>query len=292
MIFMKYIKWVNRNINKLENKTVVITGATGSIGLSTTKYLAHLNANIVIAVRNSKKGNQLIEDLKKLYPSVNISMMIVDFSSIESVDKFIEELKSVNMDYYITTAGVYHLPEIITKDGMEIHYETNYFNQIRVIESLSKDLPVIVVSSISHKKCRIDFENHMGIGVKNRTAVYGRSKRLLNFHLLNLKNQGYDIRITHPGVSATSLFASEKGGFGKLFNALIVPLMKIIFHSPDKSSLTVLYGLNDSIELGKEIGPGGLFAVWGYPKVLKLSKKLQNVEKQNKIIDFYNSHKK
>ena len=289
---MKYIKWVDKNINKLNNKTVVITGATGSIGLATTKYLAHLNANIIIAVRNSKKGNMLIDDVKNLYPCVNISMMLVDFSSVESVDEFIKKLKNVNIDYYITTAGVYHLPEKITKDGMEIHYETNYFNQIRVIESLGKELPIIVVSSISHKKCRVNFENQMSLGVKNRTAVYGRSKRLLNFHLLNLKSQGYDIRITHPGISATSLFASEKGGFGKLFNCLIVPLMKVIFHSPDKSSLTVLYGLNDKVELGKEIGPGGLFAVWGYPKVLKLSKKLQNIDKQNKIISFYNCDKK
>ena len=122
--------------------------------------------------------------------------------------------------------------------------------------------------------------------------MYGRSKRLLNYHLLYLKEQGYDIRITHPGVSATSLFASEKGGFGKLFNAIIVPLMKIIFHSPDKSSLTVLYGLNDEVEYGKEIGPGGLFAVWGYPKVLKLSKKMQDKERQEKVVELYNSHKK
>ena len=158
--------------------------------------------------------------------------------------------------------------------------------------ALNKELPILVVSSISHKKCRVDFNNHMSLGVKNRTKVYGRSKRLLNYHLLYLKEQGYDIRITHPGVSATSLFASEKGGFGKLFNAVIVPLMKIIFHSPDKSSLTVLYGLNDEVEYGKEIGPGGLFAVWGYPKVLKLSKKMQDKERQEKVVELYNSHKK
>ena len=86
---MKYTKWVNKYIDRLDNKTVVITGATGSIGISTTMYLAHLNANIIIAVRNSKKGNKLIEDVKRLYPESNISMMIVDFSSVESVDYFI-----------------------------------------------------------------------------------------------------------------------------------------------------------------------------------------------------------
>ena len=67
--------------------------------------------------------------------------------------------------------------------------------------------------------------------------------------------------------------------------------MKIIFHSPDKSSLTVLYGLKDKVEYGKEIGPKGLFAVWGYPKVLKLSKKLKNEDNQNKIVEYYYSKK-
>ena len=292
MIDMKYIKWVNKNIKSLENKTIVITGATGSIGIYTTKYLAYLKANVIIAVRNAKKGNLLIEEIKKDFPDCNISMMLVDFSSIESVDNFSNELAKINMDYYITTAGVYHLPETVTKDGLEIHYETNYYNQIRVIERLNKDLPVTVVSSISHKKCRIDFDNIMSLGVKNRTKVYGRSKRLLNYHLVNLKNKGYDIRITHPGISATSLFASEKGGFGKLFNLFIVPIMKLIFHSPDKASLPVLLGLNEEVEVCKEIGPKGLFNAWGYPKVVKLSKKLLDEQKQTKIIEYYNSLKK
>lgn len=289
---MKYIKWVNKNINSLENKNIVVTGATGSIGIYTVKYLAYLKANIIIAVRNEKKGNALIENIKNDFPDCNISMMLVDFSSIESVDNFSNELAKINMDYYITTAGVYHLPETVTKDGLEIHYETNYYNQIRVIERLNKDLPVTVVSSISHKKCRIDFDNIMSLGVKNRTKVYGRSKRLLNYHLVNLKNKGYDIRITHPGISATSLFASEKGGFGKLFNLFIVPIMKLIFHSPDKASLPVLLGLNEEVEVCKEIGPKGLFNAWGYPKVVKLSKKLLDEQKQTKIIEYYNSLKK
>ena len=289
---MKYIKWVNKNIKPIENKTVVITGATGSIGIYATKYLAYLKANIIIAVRNAKKGNALIDEIKRDYPDCNIRMMIVDFASIESVDNFSNELLKIKMDYYITTAGVYHLPETVTKDGLEIHYETNYYNQIRVIERLDKDLPVIVVSSISHKKCRIDFDNLMSLGVKNRTKVYGRSKRMLNYHLMNIKNKGYDIRITHPGISATSLFNSEKGGFGKLFNTLIVPIMKILFHSPDKACLSVLLALNEEVALCKEIGPKGLFNAWGYPKVVKLSKKLLNEEKQLKILDYYDSIKK
>ena len=64
---MKYLKWVNKNIDSLENKNIVITGATGSIGIYTTKYLAYLKANIIIAVRNFKKGNKLIEEIKQQF---------------------------------------------------------------------------------------------------------------------------------------------------------------------------------------------------------------------------------
>ena len=49
---------------------------------------------------------------------------------------------------------------------------------------------------------------------------------------------------------------------------------------------------NKLVELCKEIGPKGLFNAWGYPKVVKLSKKLLDQEKQIKIIDFYQSIKK
>ena len=287
----RYLKWLFKHVSDIKGKTFVVTGATGSIGKAVTRYLSFKGASIIIAVRNRTKGNDLINELRKEFSNNDYYLEIVDFSSIESTKCFVNNLSSYKIDYFISTAGVYHLPQKITDDGMEIHYETNYYNQIKVIESLGKKLKYIIVSSLSHRYTKIDFENIMSLSVKNRTKVYARSKRLLNYHLVYLINQGFDIRITHPGVSPTSLFAVEKGGFGKLFSKLIFPLMKLVFHSPEKGALTVLYAIDNVPKYGKEIGPRGLFGVWGYPKVVSLPKALQKEEKQLMVIECYNLSK-
>ena len=51
----KYLKYINKNLPRIEGKTVVITGGTGGIGFHITKYLAYLGAKVILAARNKDK---------------------------------------------------------------------------------------------------------------------------------------------------------------------------------------------------------------------------------------------
>lgn len=213
-----YYNWINKNSKSLKNKNVIVLGATGSIGIETCKYLSYLNANIYIAVRNKDKGNKLINELKEEYPDNNYYLLIVDLSSSNSVNNFINEIKRIDIDYFISCAGIYHLNKKILDDNLEIHFATNYFNQIRIVESISdlvlkRNGKIIVLGSISYRFNKVDFSDIMSLNTSNKTKVYARSKRLLVIHLLKLIKKGSPIIIAHPGVCPTTLFASEKGGF-------------------------------------------------------------------------------
>ena len=96
---------------------------------------------------------------------------------------------------------------------------------------------------------------------------------------LSIKNEieenTIDINIVHPGVCATELFTKSHS---KLFNNVIYPLMKFIFHSPKKAALTIIKGVFTETKFNEWIIPGGLFGVWGYPKVKKMKKSIYDLD--------------
>lgn len=294
MVKTRYKKWIDKNCSSLNGKTIVVLGASGSIGKEIVDIISSLSANVILAIRSLSKGENLLKEMKEKYPSINYKILLVDMASRESIDAFVEELKKIDIDYFISCAGVYHLPKKILNDGLEIHFATNYFNHIYLIENIedrfkNDNKKIIIMESISHRFYKIDFSDLMSLKTKNKTKVYARSKRLLVFHTLNKIRNGSPIVLTHPGISATTLFSSEKGGFSKLFNKLIFPIMKIIFMHPRKAALSVIYSLYNDVNYGKQVGPRGLFHIWGYPKIYKFSKNLLNKSKQEKILKLYKS---
>ncbi len=289
----KYQKWIDDNCSSLSDKTIVVLGATGSIGKEIVDIISSLSANVIIAVRSASKGEALILEMQKKYPQINYKLLLVDMSNRDSIDSFVKEIKQVKVDYFISCAGVYHLNQKILDDGLEIHFATNYFNHIYLIENIEAhikkdDGKIIIMESISHRFFKINFNDLMSLKIKNKTKVYARSKRLLVYHTLNKINNGSPLILCHPGISATSLFSSEKGGFSSTFNKLIVPIMKKIFISPKKASLSVILSLFKDVPYGYQVGPRGLFHIWGYPKIYKFARTLKNKNKQEKIVELYN----
>ena len=72
---------------------------------------------------------------------------------------------------------------------------------------------------------------------------------------------------------ATELFTKSHS---KIFNLIVYPLMKIVFHSPRKAALNIIKGIFVETSENEWIVPKGLFGVWGYPKVAKMKKILYN----------------
>ncbi len=69
----------------MNNKTVLITGATGGIGKQTAIALAKLGFTVVITGRNKTNGLQAVEDIKNISQNKNIDLIIGDLSVLEGV---------------------------------------------------------------------------------------------------------------------------------------------------------------------------------------------------------------
>jgi hypothetical protein len=168
----------------------------------------------------------------------------------------------------------------------DITFVTNFISPIYLTQYLCNRLPNLIVvqtASISYLFSKLNFDDIETLKCKNKTTRYGRSKRLLILSTLTLQNKvNNSIFLTHPGVSTTSLFNSSKGGFGKAFDKIIVPIMKVIFMKPEKAALSIALAPSYKYEKERFIGPRGLFQVWGYPKQRKLKfKSFKNIEQKN-----------
>ncbi len=196
-ILMKkqYLNWVNKNIDtkKLENKTLLITGGNSGIGLEVIKYCALLKMNIILTVRSPSKGEKTINDITALFPSVNIRYLLLDTSSIESINSFVNKIKEENIDfdYFYNNAGTFNLPKQLTEDGYERVIMTNFLGPFLLISklhdyflALNHPLQLILTTSITSKHARICYEDFTSLSATTKFNTYAESKlAIVHFYL-------------------------------------------------------------------------------------------------------------
>ncbi|KAK4166280.1 hypothetical protein QBC43DRAFT_258756 [Cladorrhinum sp. PSN259] len=79
----------------LSGKTALITGATTGIGYHAAHHLLSLNlSHLILAVRNTEKGNTVASELRSKYPSATVTVEELEMSSSASILSFISRLKS------------------------------------------------------------------------------------------------------------------------------------------------------------------------------------------------------
>ena len=94
----------------LENKNIILTGATGGIGDAIVETLQSLKANILVTGTNENK----LENLRKKYK--NLIAIKQDISNHDEIEGFIDKCNSeleCKIDVLINNAG-------ITKDNLSI----------------------------------------------------------------------------------------------------------------------------------------------------------------------------
>lgn len=284
---MNVKKWIEKNCNDLTDKRIVISGATGGIGIHISTILASLNANLIFLGRDSDKTEKLKIYLQSLYPNIKIDIIDADLSSFESVKKCVENLKKYNkIDAIIHNAGIYNVPIQSTDFGFNNVFSVNFLapyyitKQILPLLEKSDMAKVVIVGSIAHNYSHIDVNDIDFSTRKKPSKIYGNSKRFLMFSMYELfKNKDkVKLSVTHPGITSTNM----TNHYPKYVYALIKYPMKVIFIPPRKASLSIIKGVFDNTNYHYWIGPK-LLNIWGYPKTRKL--KTCSIDESKKIFD-------
>lgn len=78
-------KWTAENIVSQKGKTAIVTGSSGGIGYETARVLANKGAEVVIAVRNRKRGENALEKIKDQNSEAKANLMLLDLADLKSV---------------------------------------------------------------------------------------------------------------------------------------------------------------------------------------------------------------
>src|SRR5829696_2478466 len=264
-------KWTPQDLPSLDGRTVLITGATSGIGRAAALELARVGARVVMAVRNTERGEQVAAQM-----GGRGEVRHLDLTDLASVRAFAAGWDG-DIDVLINNAGVMAVPEGRTKDGFETQIGTNHLGHFALTGLLLGHVRerVVTIASGAHRMAKIDLQDlNWEQRSYKRWPAYGQSKLanlLFTFELQRrLAEAGSPVRAVaaHPGYAATEL-QSRTGNV--LQNAGMAILNRVIAQSSEQGAWPTLYAATQDIPGASYVGPDGRGELRGHPTLVSPS---------------------
>jgi NAD(P)-dependent dehydrogenase (short-subunit alcohol dehydrogenase family) len=285
-------KWTAADVPDQTGRVAIITGSNTGLGYDTALILAGRGARVVLAVRDTDKGNAAAARIVGAKPGADVAVQPLDLGSLQSIRTSAEELKAAypRIDLLINNAGVmYPSPRQTTKDGFELQFGTNHLGHFALTGLLLENLlpvdgsRVVTVSSVGHRIiAKIHFDDLQFERSYNRVAAYGQSKlaNLMFTYELQRRLGGHDestiALAAHPGFSDTELMRHLPG--------FLQPLTPLVAQNPAMGALPTLRAATDPTAHGAEYyGPDGIGETRGHPKVVKSSEQSHDQDIQGRL---------
>lgn len=233
----------------LEGKTVLITGATGGIGLAAAVAMARQGAHLVLVGRNQTRGLDAISEIRRRAGSDRAEFLRADFSSLAEVRRLALALVAEDRPLHVlvNNAGTMNTSRKLTIDGFEEMFAVNHLAHFLLTRLLLPRLQacapsrIVHVASNAHSFCKeIRWHDLSHEREFSAFPAYGHSK-LANILFSNelarrLRGTGVTSNALHPGAVATGI-GSNNGIAGR-----VVPLLlKPFFRSPARGAATTIY---------------------------------------------------
>lgn len=202
----------------LSGKVIIVTGCTSGTGLFTAGQLVKQKATVVMASRNTEKGEATASKAGGVF-------MRLDLASLQSVRDFCKQFLAGydRLDVLVNNAGVMVCPLSHTPDGFEMQMGTNHFGHFLLTELLrdilEKSAPSRVVNlascgaapcspQITKLGCEIDFADlHWQTRKYEKGEAYAQSKlaNVLHAQEIAKRYKGVTAYSLHPGWVKTEL---------------------------------------------------------------------------------------
>lgn len=173
----------------LENKVIVITGATSGIGFAAAKELAQKGAVVIGVGRSPERSQSAQEKIKATSPHGQVKFMLADLSSQQQIrqlaveiSEWLQKVGVAKIDVLVNNAGMVTTWYTATEDGYETQFAVNHLAPFLLTHELmpfleaAPEARILTVSSNSHRRMRIKWRDVMLRRSYNTLLAYKQSK--------------------------------------------------------------------------------------------------------------------
>jgi NAD(P)-dependent dehydrogenase (short-subunit alcohol dehydrogenase family) len=207
----------------LSAKLAVVTGASDGVGLELAARLAAAGAEVIMPVRNRRKGEAAVAKIRQRFPRAVLTLHDLDLSSLASVAALGAALRTDNRPIHllINNAGVMTPPERqTTADGFELQFGSNHLGHFALVRHLMPLLRagqarVTSQLSVAANQYAVNWDDPNWERSYRAGRAYSQSKIALGLFGLELDRRsaaagwGITSNISHPGIAPTNLLAAH-----------------------------------------------------------------------------------
>jgi len=247
-------EWTAADLPSFSGRTVIVTGANSGLGLVTARELIRVGAKVVLAVRNTAKGDEAAAGM-----SGDVEVRKLDLQDLASVRAFADGVDGV--DVLVNNAGIMAVPYAQTVDGFESQIGTNHLGHFALTNLLLPKVTdrVVTVSSMFHWMGRVNLKD---LNWKARPysawGAYSQSKLANLLFTSELQRRaaaaGSSVLAlaAHPGYSDTNL---QGHSAGRISGALMNAGNRLMATDADFGARQTLYAASQDLPGDTYIGP-------------------------------------
>jgi NAD(P)-dependent dehydrogenase (short-subunit alcohol dehydrogenase family) len=261
--------FTTEDIPAMTGRTVIVTGANSGIGRAAAKALAAKGARVVLAVRNTDKGQAAASQM-----SGTPEVRRLDLASLGSIREFAAGWDG-EIDLLINNAGIMIPPKSLTADGFELQFGTNHLGHFALTNLLLDHVTgrVVTVSSSGYRFGAIDFDDLQWERRPYQVwRAYGQSKLANLLFTAELQRKlievGSSVKATaaHPGYAATNL---QFHSGNRVMDVLSAIGNRFLAQNADGGALPTLYAAVADIPGNSFAGPARFMEWRGGAKLVK-----------------------
>jgi NAD(P)-dependent dehydrogenase (short-subunit alcohol dehydrogenase family) len=275
--------WHPRQLGQQTGRTFVVTGANSGIGLEAARDLVGRGAHVVLAVRDTAKGEEVAASLAG--PG-STSVVELDLSDLDQVGGCAKTLldRHDNLSALICNAGVMGGPLLLTPQGFERQMATNHLGHAALVAELwpllhASGARVVLVSSHEARGGQLSplttREQLLNPAHYDGKQVYRNTKQANLLFAQELHRRcakaGSPVSAVavHPGASATNLFARQLERAGRdLLARVSVVVTTVLLPSAAAGARATIRAVDHSTPSGAFVGPARFAQFRGPPELL------------------------